>query len=185
MADKKLDWESIEKDYRAGVKSLASIARIHDCSDTAIRKRAKKYGWQRDLSREVRKATRSKLVRVDGSDANPNPNLDRTDAEIVESASSEVAQVVVGHRTQITEWKGIASNLAGALADIEVNGSNHNEFARSLNSGVDALGKLIKLERQAYCMDEDAEPEETPEAKLSDAELDAEIARLRAKVGDE
>jgi len=64
-----------------------------------------------------------------------------------------------------------------------VDEENHNEFARSLNSGVDALGKCIKLERQAFGMDDD-NPEQGPERALADDDLDARIAELSKQVGN-
>ena len=54
MSEKKvIDWEKIELDYRAGVKSLREIAAEHDISDGAIRKRAKRDDWSRDLSAKI------------------------------------------------------------------------------------------------------------------------------------
>ena len=55
MTDKKLtpDWERIELDYRAGVKTLRQIAEEHGISHVAITKRAKRDGWTRDLSAKI------------------------------------------------------------------------------------------------------------------------------------
>ncbi|MGX9080421.1 hypothetical protein ACWTQY_31690, partial [Klebsiella pneumoniae] len=44
------DWERIELDYRAGVKSLREIADGSGVSHVTISKRAKKEGWVRDLA---------------------------------------------------------------------------------------------------------------------------------------
>ena len=47
-ADKtKVDWELVEKHYRAGLLSLREIAKEAGCTEGAIRKRAKKDGWSR------------------------------------------------------------------------------------------------------------------------------------------
>lgn len=43
------DWEHIELDYRAGVKTLRPIAAEHGITHGAINKRAKRDGWERDL----------------------------------------------------------------------------------------------------------------------------------------
>jgi len=173
---KQHDWEAIEAEYSAGVKSVNSIAKAHGISETAIRKRAKRDGWHRDLSNSVRSAVKSKLVRTGGSNADV-----RTDADIIDSASDEISQVVFSHRKQIGQWKGIATKLAVTLSEMPVDDDNHNDFARSLNSGVDALGKLVKLERQAYCMDDDDKGSEPPERSLTDDDLEARIAELTKK----
>lgn len=44
------DWERIELDYRAGIKTLRQIAEEHGITHGAINKRAKRDGWERDLS---------------------------------------------------------------------------------------------------------------------------------------
>lgn len=41
------DWEAIERDYRAGVLSLREIAIPNGITEGAIRKRAKRDGWER------------------------------------------------------------------------------------------------------------------------------------------
>jgi hypothetical protein len=51
---KTVDWERIEADYRAGVKSLRETAGAHGITEGAIRKRAKQHGWTRDLKDKVR-----------------------------------------------------------------------------------------------------------------------------------
>ena len=47
-------WEAIETAYRAGVMSLREIASQHGISEGAIRKRAKRDDWSRDLNAKVK-----------------------------------------------------------------------------------------------------------------------------------
>lgn len=58
------DWEAIERAYRAGSLSIRSIAEKHDTKEGTIRSRAKKNGWQRDLTEQVKSATQAKLSRT-------------------------------------------------------------------------------------------------------------------------
>lgn len=111
MTAKQPDWEAIERAFRAGALSIRTIADRHGVSDTAIRKKAKALGWERDLSEQVRKEVRNKLVRGEvreGQCANPE-----RDAEIIEEAAEEGATVVRGHRRDIRK----ATNLANLLMD--------------------------------------------------------------------
>lgn len=111
MTTKQPDWEAIERAYRAGALSIRTIAERNGISDTAIRKKAKAAGWARDLSEQVRKEVRNKLVRGEVRDdqcANPE-----RDAEIVEEAAEEGATVVRSHRRDIRK----ATNLANLLMD--------------------------------------------------------------------
>ena len=64
------------------------------------------------------------------------------------------------HRRAIARFRRISRRLADTLERIEVTEDNHSEFARSLNSGIDALGKAIRLERQSFGMDSDEKPQE-------------------------
>lgn len=48
MARKAVDWESVEREYRAGIRSLRDIAGEVGVSEGAIRKRAKAEGWERE-----------------------------------------------------------------------------------------------------------------------------------------
>ena len=111
MTTKQPDWEAIERAYRAGSLSIRTIAERQGVSDTAIRKKAKVQGWARDLSDQVRKEVRSKLVRGEvRNDQGANCELD---AEIIEEAAEEGATVVRSHRRDIRK----ASNLANLLMD--------------------------------------------------------------------
>ncbi|WP_010486913.1 hypothetical protein [Pseudomonas sp. S9] len=111
MKDKKTDWEAIERAFRAGALSIRTIADRNGVSDTAIRKRAKAGGWERDLSEQVRKEVRNKLVRGEVREEQcANPEYD---AEIVEEAAEEGARVVRSHRRDIRK----ATNLADLLMD--------------------------------------------------------------------
>ena len=47
------DWERIELDYRAGVKTLRQIADEQGITHGAINKRAKRDGWERDLAAKI------------------------------------------------------------------------------------------------------------------------------------
>lgn len=59
---KTIDWEAIERDYRAGVLSVRQIGRNHGVSHTAVQKRADKEAWNRDLSTRVRAEVQRRLA---------------------------------------------------------------------------------------------------------------------------
>lgn len=146
------DWESIERAYRAGQLSIRAIADKFGSNEGTIRSRAKKHGWQRDLTEQVRTATQGKLSRTASRNSVTQRDM-REDAEIVEEASDAAASIVIAHRADLAQWRGIANKLCVALAEMDVTEDNHDKFARSLNAGVDAQLKVIKGERQAYNLD--------------------------------
>lgn len=160
------DWEGVERVYRAGQLSVRAIGEQFGCSHTAVANRAKREGWQRDLTGKVRSATMAKV-----STSVATEGLQRqlaTEAEIVEEASNVGASIILAHRTALAHWRGISNRLCAFLASADINEDNHGDIARSLNSGVDAQIKVIKAERQAYNLDEvsDAESFEDRLARL-------------------
>lgn len=150
----KPDWEAIEAAYRVGFPSVRAIAEQYGISDTAIRKQAKKLGWSRDLTEQVRTAAKAKVVRTEVR-TNGSQSTPRTDEQIIEDASDKVAQVLLAHRAGLAQWRSIADKLGAFLAEADVNEETHGDFARSLNAGVDAQLKVIKGERQAYNLGDD------------------------------
>ncbi|WP_075882051.1 hypothetical protein [Vreelandella massiliensis] len=176
----KRDWDAIHDDFRAGVLSIRAIATKHGAHEATIRKRAKAEGWQRDLSQHVRAATNAKLVR--SKSTHLDENLPDDDNALIEAAADSNVAVVLEHREAIRRWKGIASKLAAVLTEMDVNDNNVADFARTLNSGVDALGKCIRLERQAFGLDDKEQNDEPPERRLTDEELEARIEQLSASV---
>lgn len=149
------DWGGCEADYRAGQLSIRHLATKHGVPESTVRSRAKAEVWQRDLTEDVRQATRAKVSRSSRSGI-----AHGDDQEIIEQASSTAAEMVMDHRRVIARWRGISQSLADALERIEVTEANYSEFARSMNSGMDALGKAIRLERQSFGLDSDEKPEE-------------------------
>jgi len=117
MSDKEpkrvIDWEAVERAYRAGVLSLREIGKIHDVSEGMIRKKAKASGWERDLTERVNEKVRNELVRNSVRTANP-----QTEREIVEEAAATVVQVVRSHRIAISKGKEVVDVLMHQLIDV-------------------------------------------------------------------
>ncbi len=151
MTTKQPDWEAIERAYRAGLLSVRAIGESHGVNHATILKRAKKEDWKRDLTDQVRAATKQKVTTAVTSKGNQSKVV--TDAEIIDEASDQAAAVILAHRTGLAQWRGIADKLSLVLSDMEVTEDNAGDFARSLNAGVDAQLKVIKGERQAYNLD--------------------------------
>lgn len=61
-AKPKADWELIERHYRAGVLSLRQVANEGGVVESAIRKRAKRDGWVRNLNAKIQHRVNTKVV---------------------------------------------------------------------------------------------------------------------------
>lgn len=174
MSKTAIDWEAVEREYRAGQLSNRMIAEKHGISDTAIRKRAKAQGWSKDLTEKVRQEVRSQLVRAEVR----TPRV--SDREVIEVAAATGAQVVRTHRKDIRTAADIVGLLMGQLLDAA---SNREELAEAIEEETandetghrraklyraislqshaaivrdlsTAAKNLVQLERQAYNLDE-------------------------------
>lgn len=58
-----IDWEAVERDYRLGILTLKQISDKFGISDSQLRAKAKKLGWERDLSKDVRSAAKAKVLK--------------------------------------------------------------------------------------------------------------------------
>lgn len=157
---KKVDWAACEEEYRAGVLSTRALAAKFGCSESAIRDRAKRYGWSKDLTKAVKDATRARLLRTDLRDPNA-----REDAQIVEQAVDLRVAVVTTHRKDLQQLHGLKRVLMDRLAIVLQGATPEGPCLGDKESPGDLLEKLsritarlIPLERQAHNLDEDPEP---------------------------
>ena len=182
MAKRKAyDWEAIEREFRAGQISIREIANKHGCSDTAIRKKMKVLGVERDLTQKVSEKVRTDLVRNEVRTANP-----LTEKEIIEGAASVAVEVVRGHRVRLKHGCSVVAKLFKQLdetvdnrddiqtsieietaSDKTLNKRNMMLKAVSLQANASiavslstAMRNLIALERQAFNIVDEAKVEE-------------------------
>lgn len=119
-----IDWDAIERAYRAGVLTLREIATQNGCTHGAIRKRAIRDGWSRDLSARVREAVSTGLV--SGPVSTEKSVSERmNEREIVEAAASQVITLVREHRQDIKRQRGLAERL---LAQLEMTAEDRDEI---------------------------------------------------------
>lgn len=108
------DWERIELDYRAGVKSLREMAKEHGCTDGAIRKRAKRDGWTRDLSKKIQDKS-DELVRTELVRSKVRTKTDVSERETIDANAHAIAEVKTSHRRDITRTRNITMALLEEL----------------------------------------------------------------------
>lgn len=163
-----MDWDAVKQEYRAGILSIRMLATKYDTHESSIRSRAKRNDWQRDLTDKVKQAVSTKLMSADARTTDTHSGeitVVEQDMEIIEKSSDEVTQLVMAHRANVAEYRRLSSKITGYLATVTLTEDNHVAFTRSLNAGIDALAKAIKLERQSYGLDE-PQPESTYEDDL-------------------
>ena len=190
---KRPDWEAIESAYRAGVMSLREIASQHDISEGAIRKRAKRDDWSRDLNAKI-KARSDDMVRKQEVRRQVRSETALSERVLIEATAEVITNVRMEHRGDIRRARELANvlfdELSAECADVTAleklgelmiepddNGRDKlNELyhavislperVKSAKALSETLKNLIGLERQAYGLD-DMQPNKTA-SQLSD-----------------
>lgn len=173
----KPDWEAIESAYRAGVMSLREIASQHGISEGAIRKRAKRDEWSRDLNAKVKERA-DDLVRKAEVRKQVRSETVLSERVLIEATAEVIATVRMEHRGDIRRAREITNTLFDELgaecADVaslrklgelmlepdengrdKLNEIYHSiismpERVKALKALSDAMKNLVGLERQAY-----------------------------------
>ncbi|MEQ5121285.1 hypothetical protein [Morganella morganii] len=190
---KRPDWEAIESAYRAGVMSLREIASQHDISEGAIRKRAKRDDWSRNLNAKI-KARSDDMVRKQEVRSQVRSEIALSERVLIEATAEVITNVRMEHRGDIRRARELANvlfdELSAECADVAAleklgelmiepddNGRDKlNELyhaiislperVKSAKALSETLKNLIGLERQAYGLD-DMQPNKTA-SQLSD-----------------
>ena len=183
MTRKVIDWESVEIQYRAGIRSLKDIGREFDVSDAAIVKRAKRDGWTRDLKAKIHAKAESKVSESLVS-AEVSSQTRVREREVIEANANAVASVRLSHRADIQRSRRITMALldelegqTGAdtvallseLGDLMRNPDAHGQDklndlyhkvislpgrAKTMKDLGESLRVLVALERQAFGLDD-------------------------------
>lgn len=196
MTRKAIDWEAVEIQYRAGIRSLKDIGKEFDVSDAGILKRARRDGWERNLKAKIQARAEARVSAAAVSEE-VRARTKIHEQQVVEANALAVADVRLSHRRDITRTRTIAMRLLAELeeqaAGEEVEGQQEcapeaRTDALSLQAKVkvlkdlgESLRVLVALERQAYGIGEEV-PQPLGHETLTDDELDRAIAKL-AKQG--
>lgn len=172
MSEKRIiDWERLETQYRAGVMSLREIADVHEITEGAIRKRAKRDNWERDLSAKIN-AKADALVRRSEYAA----GTQKTERDAIEAAATAIADIKLAHRTDIKRARELYERLIGEL---EADGEELKVRFGCLKQGVEVLKTLVALEADSWGFAH--APDEAPAEQIDSAEGARRIAFVLAR----
>lgn len=108
------DWEAIELDYRAGIKTLRQIAGEHGITHGAVNKRAKAQGWERDLSAKIQQKADA-LVSKSAVSTSVSTESKIAERQVIEANAEAVATVRLSHRRDIQRSRSIVMRLLDEL----------------------------------------------------------------------
>lgn len=113
---KVIDWERIEIDYRAGIKTLRDIADEHDISHGAINKRAKRDGWVRDLTAKIQ-AKAAELVSKSAVSKEVSKTMRILESEIITANAVNNATIELKQRDDVTFGREVITSLIQELKE--------------------------------------------------------------------
>lgn len=137
------DWERIEQLYRAGVLSLREIAAACPGSNhMAIARRAKKLGWTQDLAAKI-KAKAEDIVTRQLVTESVTADRAVTDRSVIDANAQAIANVRLGHRTDISRSRRLANKL---LDELEAMTDDNGTLRELIDQLADAEGPSSLLE---------------------------------------
>lgn len=176
-----VDWDEIERLYRADLRTFAQLASDFGVADSTVRRRAKKGGWKRDLKNRIKERT-NQIVQERAVNSLASDQVARDDMTIEENAQI-TANVRMSHRQDIRTARQISMTLFDDL-QAQLGAENRQRledlFIAALKEGsvdvsaleayervialpthvrvmkdlADTMTKLVTLERQAYGLDD-------------------------------
>jgi hypothetical protein len=206
---KTIDWERIELDYRAGIKTLRQIADDQGITHGAINKRAKRDGWSRDLAAKIQQKANDLVSKATVSIA-VSKETRIAEKDVVEANAHAIATVRLSHRQDIRRSRSIVMRLmdemelqsgpenAAMLSDLgemlrnpdDKNQDKLNDLyqkivslpsrAKTMRDLGESLRVLVTLEREAFGLSDT--PNDKPENLISDEDLDARLSAFAAKI---
>jgi len=129
-----IDWEAIEAQYRAGIRSLKDIGGEFGVSDAGIIKRAKRDGWVRDLKAKIKAKADAKVSAALVSEE-VSARAKATEAQVIEVESQVQARIRLDHRRDIQRFRALCLSM---LAELEAETRDLDLFQQ--------LGEMLRSE---------------------------------------
>ena len=144
---KVIDWELIEAEWRAGIKSTLQMGRDHGISHTAIIKHFKRLNVPRDLTHKIQERAAA-IVSAAAVSGKVSTETKIADVDIIEVNAIVQANALIAHRQDIRRYSKLAqtmlSELEATTEDRELF-ENLGELLRSENEkGVDRLNDIYQ-----------------------------------------
>ena len=150
MAERKqVDWESVERDYSAGLLSLREIAAKYGVSPSLITRKKNEGEWPRDLTSKIQAKADSIITGVNTGGVNAGVNSKKaSEKEIIEANAQAIVNIKLAHRGDIRKSKNIVNSL---FDELELTTDNRELFEQlgeilrnESDSGQDKLNDIYK-----------------------------------------
>lgn len=190
-ATRKIDWERIEPEWRAGIKSVMQIAfdyeqaTTHKISHTAINKHFRKLNVPRDLAAKVR-AKAEAIVSASMVSGPVSTETKPSDARIIDDSAKAVAAIRLTHRTDIQRMRKMVVGFITALEDDDLVKDEKKKL--TLQMRVQIMQKVVETHKTVVSMEREhfgitsrfGDDEDTPLQQYDTVETARRVAFLLA-----
>lgn len=150
--ERNINWLDIEAAYRLGVQSLRAIAKDHGVSDTAIRKKAAEFDWERDLTALVRAKADAEVAKSLLTEQEIQQARETLETHVVEANAAMQARIRLEHRHDIARSRKLYQALMVEVED-ETKYKGPTDRVNDAKKLVELLEKVIRMEREATGID--------------------------------
>ncbi len=192
-----IDWERVEKLYRANQLTVRQIADKCGIFPSSITLRAKKGGWKRDITEAIQISTKAKVAAIDVAElieqaATENAQKSaQTLKKAIDEASDAAAGVILRHRKSFRDQFERAARIESLFDELlQTAGASCGEqseesaaidipkAAAAFKSLVESRAKLVEQERKSFNLETAVKPED-------DRDLDSLPAAEAWKIASE
>lgn len=204
MTRSKIDWEKVYNDFRTGRHSNRALGTMYNVSEAAIRKKAKKEKWTKDLVQSYQSEIQNTLIEEDAKDKEKQESTQREpdestqeeplksdkdredDRDLVKDAAKIGASVIREHRKDIKRLTGITKKILSIvekvlnLDDYEDDEKKKIEeklssISTAHESITDIVSKLSRVNSERIKLERQAYNMDSKEAETSNQDLDSRI----------
>lgn len=170
-----IDWERVERLYRAGQLTIQQVADECGVSNSQVRQRAKKHGWSRDLSEAIAARAKEKISAIDVSalvEQSAQESAHKSAALIkdaIEQASDIAAGVIIKHRASLRLDADRADRVEAMFDECMSSAVSVRDvaaLAQAHKTLVDARAKIRDQERVTYQLDKEPDDSKARPVKM-------------------
>ena len=110
-----VDWERIEPEWRAGIKSKKQLAAEFNVSRAAMDKHFAKLGVERDLTGKIQAQADALVARAAVTPMVTPEQKAATEKDIIDANAGTQAAIRLSHRSDIQRARGLTMRLLGEL----------------------------------------------------------------------
>lgn len=152
----KIDWDAMEPDWRAGIKSKKQLAEEYGVSRAAINNHWAKLKIDRDLTSRIRDSVKAKVTRATVTPG-VTPETKVTEQQVVEANADVIAAKLIGQRSGITRRSDLLEKTAADLEAMSDGKDAILQITEALESGnldqmAEAVRKVMELPTRIKCL---------------------------------